>query len=295
MHANQLRVTREMVQELIQEQFPEWRSLEIVQIRSEGTVNAIFGIGQELAARFPLRAGDPRAVAAELVSEAAAGKELAEHTTVPVPRHVALGQPGAGYPQSWAIQTWLAGSTATVDDPGASMEFALDLARFITELRSIDLDGRTFSGDNRGGDIGRHDEWMQECFAMSESLLDVDKMRTMWAHYRTLPDAPAQAMTHGDLIPGNVLVAEGRLVGVLDVGGFGPSDAALDLVSAWHLLDEQPRSLLRQELACGDLEWERGKAWAFEQAMGLVWYYRESNPPMSAFGRRSLERLSAAD
>ena len=36
------------------------------------------------------------------------------------------------------------------------------------------------------------------------------------------------------------------------------------------------------ELACGDLEWWRGAAWAFQQAMGLVWYYRETNPGMSA-------------
>lgn len=293
MHKDQLHVTTEMVQQLIHEQFPRWHGLEVLEVHSEGTVNAIFRIGRALAARFPLRAGDPKAVAAELLSEAVASKELANHTTVPTPVAVGLGKPGAGYPQSWAIQTWLPGSTATVNDPGESTEFAVDLARFITELRSIDLDGRTFSGDNRGGDIARHDEWMQKCFDMSESLLDVDKMRTMWAHYRALPDAATQAMTHGDLIPGNVLVAKGRLVGVLDVGGFGPSDSALDLVSAWHLLDEHPRSVLRNEMRCSDLEWERGKAWAFEQAMGLVWYYRESNPPMSALGQRTLERLSA--
>ena len=40
-------------------------------------------------------------------------------------------------------------------------------------------------------------------------------------------------------------------------------------------------------------EWERGKAWAFEQAMGLVWYYADSNPAMSRMGRRTLERIQA--
>ena len=47
-------------------------------------------------------------------------------------------------------------------------------------------------------------------------------------------------MTHSDLIPGNVLVSAGRLSGILDVGGFGPADPALDLVSAWHLLEAGP-------------------------------------------------------
>lgn len=100
-------------------------------------------------------------------------------------------------------------------------------------------------------------------------------------------------MTHGDLIPGNVLVARGRLVGVLDAGGFGPADPALDLVCAWHLLDAAARARLREDLGCDDLEWQRGKAWAFEQAMGAVWYYRETNPAMSRMGRVTLQRLMA--
>jgi aminoglycoside phosphotransferase (APT) family kinase protein len=100
-------------------------------------------------------------------------------------------------------------------------------------------------------------------------------------------------MTHGDLIPGNVLVSAGRLVGILDVGGLGPADPALDLVGAWHLLDDERRALLRGDLGCGDLEWERGKAWAFQQSIGLVWYYETSNPTMSSLGGRTLGRIAA--
>jgi aminoglycoside phosphotransferase (APT) family kinase protein len=100
-------------------------------------------------------------------------------------------------------------------------------------------------------------------------------------------------MNHGDLIPGNVLVSAGRLAGVLDVGGLGPADPALDLVGAWHLLEPGPRQALRDDLDSPDLEWERGRAWAFVQAMGAVWYYVDSNPPMSRMGRRTLQRLLA--
>jgi aminoglycoside phosphotransferase (APT) family kinase protein len=100
-------------------------------------------------------------------------------------------------------------------------------------------------------------------------------------------------MSHGDLIPGNVLVRDGRLVGVLDAGGFGPADPALDLVSAWHLLDRRPREQLKAAMGCGDVEWARGMAWAFQQAMGLVWYYVRSNPVMSRLGRRTLDRILA--
>jgi aminoglycoside phosphotransferase (APT) family kinase protein len=102
-------------------------------------------------------------------------------------------------------------------------------------------------------------------------------------------------MTHGDLMPGNLVVADGRLAGVLDVGGLGAADPAVDLVVAWHLFDAGPRQVLRAALGCDDLEWERGKAWALEQAVGLVWYYRSSNPVMARTGRRTLARLLADD
>jgi aminoglycoside phosphotransferase (APT) family kinase protein len=163
-------------------------------------------------------------------------------------------------------------------------------------VRAIDTRGRAFSGSGRGGDLQSHDAWMETCFAHSEPLLDVPRLRRMWADMRSLPrGAAGDVMTHGDLIPGNVLVANGRLAGILDVGGLAPADPAVDLVSAWHLLEAGPRQVLREDLGCDDLEWERGKAWAFEQAMGAVWYYVESNPAMSRMGRRTLERLMTDD
>ncbi|MGN9809948.1 phosphotransferase [Micromonospora sp. BQ11] len=89
-----------------------------------------------------------------------------------------------------------------------------------------------------------HDEWLETCFRQSEDLLDVPLLRRIWAELRTLPEVDEDAMCHRDLIPPNVLVEDGRLVGVLDGGGFGPADPALDLVAAWHLLD--PRTIQRR-------------------------------------------------
>jgi len=127
------------------------------------------------------------------------------------------------------------------------------------------------------------------------NLLDVELMRTIWMNLRDLPEVDADTMCHRDLTPPNVLVEGGRLVGILDVGAFGPADPALDLVAAWHLLEAEPRDVLRTTLGCSDIQWARGTAWAFEQAMGLVWYYRESNPVMARTGRLTLARLLARD
>lgn len=158
------------------------------------------------------------------------------------------------------MQTWLSGVVAVDDDPGESVAFAHDLAEFVRGVRAIDTRGRTFSGSGRGGDLRSNDRWTQTCFDRSERLLDVPRLREMWAVMRTLPRTAPDMMTHGDLIPGNVLVSDGRLTGILDVGGLGPADPALDLVAAWHSLEAEPRQVLRDELGCDDLEWERGKA-----------------------------------
>lgn len=116
----------------------------------------------------------------------------------------------------------------------------------------------------------------------------------MWAEFRELPRKAPDVMSHRDLTPGNVLVAGGRLAGILDPGSFGPADPALDLISAWNLLEAEPRQVLRDALQCDGLDWERGKAWAFQQAMGLVWYYADTNPVMSRLGQVILNRISSA-
>ncbi len=294
MHVNQLTVSVETVRELVSQQFPKWRDLPIRHIASQGTVNALFRIGDKLLARFPLEPADNDAMRRSLESEARASRELLGRTRFPTPEPVALGEPGEGYPLPWPVQTWLLGTVATDEDPGESVAFALDLAEFIRGVRAIDTGDQAFDGKGRGGDLRSHDAWMETCFQRSERLLDVPRLRRMWGVLRELPrGAAGDAMTHGDLIPGNVLVANGRLAGVIDVGGLGPADRALDLVGAWHLLEAGPRWVLRDELECDDIEWARGKAWAFEQAMGVVWYYVKTNPAMSQMGRRTLERIMA--
>ena len=292
MHDDQVDVSAAQVSQLVCEQFPQWSRLRVVPVDSAGTVNAIFRLGDGMSARFPLVAEPAAKVGQWLEAEAHAARELVGRSRFATPEPVAIGAPGAGYPMPWSVQTWVAGRDATADDPGASVGFAEDLAEFIVAVRGIDTHGRTFTGTGRGGDLRTHDAWMETCFAESSTLLDVRRLRAVWSRLRVLaPPSRPNVTTHGDLIPGNVLVDHGRLAGVLDVGGLGPADSALDLVCAWHLLDDGPRAKLRTDLGCGVLEWARGQAWAFEQAMGAVWYYARSNPTMSAMGRRTLRRI----
>jgi len=293
MHADQLAVTVETVRRLVDAQFPDWASLPIERVNSEGTVNSIFRLGDRLSARFPLRPAPVDTIRQALRSEADAARLLAGRTRFATPQPVASGEPGLGYPLPWSVQTWLPGITASVADPATSVGFAHDLAEFVACVRAIDTDGHAFTGHGRGGDLRSHDGWMDECFGCSAGLLDVGPVRRLWRRLRDLPRSAPDVMTHGDLTPGNVLVSAGRLAGVLDIGGLAPADPALDLVGGWHLLESRPRRVFRQELECDDLEWERGKAWALEQATGAAWYYATTNLAMSQMGVHTIERILA--
>jgi aminoglycoside phosphotransferase (APT) family kinase protein len=290
-HEDQVDIDTEIAAALIRDQFPEYRDQPIMALRGMGTDRAIFRIGSGLAARFPLRAMDPRDRAAELRAEAAAMTAFAGLAPVATPRPIAIGRPGSLYPMPWAIQTWIEGAVATPDGLADSTAFARDIVTLIGKLRAAETGGRRFDGQGRGGALPDHDGWMETCFANSAGLLDVARLRALWAQLRALPASAPDVMSHRDLIPANLLVRDGRLAGVLDAGRFGPADPALDLVAAWHLFDRARRDILKNELAAGEVEWKRGAAWAFQQAMGLVWYYQKSNPGMSALGRSTLDRL----
>jgi aminoglycoside phosphotransferase (APT) family kinase protein len=295
MHDDQVPVSAELAARLVARQFPQWGALAIRPVRSTGTVHAIFRVGTRRSARFPLRLEPPAAARARLERERLAAVEFADLSPFPCPEPVAIGDPDDGYPMSWAVQTWVPGVVALdVAARGAADAVAADLARLIAALRVADTHGRRFAGDGRGGGLTEHDDWLATCFERSELLVDVSPLRQLWEDLRTLPRAGPDVMAHGDLMPGNLLVRDDRLVGVIDTGDFGPADRALDLVCAWHLFDAGPRDVLRECLGCGDVEWRRGMAWALQQAMGLVWYYHRSHPVVSRIGQRTLARIAAA-
>jgi aminoglycoside phosphotransferase (APT) family kinase protein len=145
MHPGQLDVTTDLVTRLIRSQFPEWGGLRVRGVRSHGTVNALFRIGDDLVARFPILPGDPAAALKELEQEADAARRLRAISPYPTPEPIAIGEPGEGYPLPWAVYTWISGTIAYDADVAGSAAFAEDLATFVRALRSVPTDGRTFT------------------------------------------------------------------------------------------------------------------------------------------------------
>ncbi|HZX06790.1 phosphotransferase, partial [Kribbella sp.] len=128
----------------------------------------------------------------------------------------------------------------------------------------------------------------------SRGMIDVDGLARLWADLRTTPRTEPDVWTHRDLMPGNLLVADGRLAGVIDVGTFTVSDPAMDLQPAWNLLDPTARAAFRAALGSDDAEWRRGMGWSFAQAIGCLWYYIDTNPVMSRTAHHTLTALLTA-
>lgn len=176
MHPGQLEVQSGQVETLISEQFPGWAGQPVVAVPSAGTVNAIFRIGQEpvasATARFPLQPGDVAATWDWLREEAAVATWLNGRVPAPTPIPLGLGQPGAGYPLPWSLQTWLPGVTATSEAVGDSLAFAVDLGRWVAALRAQPTDGRRFSGTWRGGRLTSQDEVVGQTIPAGAHLID---------------------------------------------------------------------------------------------------------------------------
>lgn len=96
---------------------------------------------------------------------------------------------------------------------------------------------------------------------------------------------------HGDLIPGNLLVDQGRLSAVIDWGGIGAGDSAQDLDPTWSVLDPAGAKTFCEAHGVDPQTWLRGRGFALEHAVGAVVYYTPRQHPLAEVMRRSLLRL----
>lgn len=104
-------------------------------------------------------------------------------------------------------------------------------------------------------------------------------------------DGVEPVLLHGDLIPGNLLVSDGRLTSILDWGGLGAGDPAQDPDPAWSVLDEAGAAAFREELDVDESSWLRARGFAVEQAIGGVIYYAPRHHPLGNVMQRTLQRL----
>ncbi len=283
---------------LLATQCPGWAGLPLRPVEATGTSNAMWRLGEHLVLRLPRTADAADGVLTEL----AVLGHLRDRLPVAVPEIAYAGAPTDDYPYPWAVLTWSPGRDAWAClstgelRPGAAEEaLAQALAEIVTTLRQLDPAAfptalaRRRPGE-RGGPIPDLDESVHEWAQLGSAagVLDLDAVLSAWAPLADTAYRGPFVVTHGDLIPGNLLLSGTRLTGVLDWGGAALADPALDLLPAWTLLSGTGRRAFREQLDCQEPEWLRGKAFALQQAIAGVAYYVPRGEAAGLFHARSL-------
>lgn len=172
---------------------------------------------------------------------------------------------------------------------------ARTLAAFLTKLRTIDTLGGPKAGpDNnyRGVALRHLDGRVRQALAQLTTDIDTAAAARLWDDALAAPvwDQPG-VWVHGDLLPGNLLVRDGALAGVLDFGTLGVGDPAVDLMPAWTVFGAGAREAFIQAAAMDEAAWCRAKGWALYGAAVALPYYRDSNPVLAGISRRTLGEL----
>ncbi|HEY8776444.1 MAG TPA: aminoglycoside phosphotransferase family protein [Gaiellaceae bacterium] len=290
MHADEIDTDVALVRRLLAAQFPQWADLAIEPVVSYGTDHDIYRLGDHLAARLP-RIGWATDQAAK---EAKWLPRLAPHLPLAVPVQLALGQPAESYPFEWSIYEWLPGENAnsTIDDLAQA---AVDLAAFVKALRRVDTaDADPRPRGARGGPLADLDEVVRRSIAELGDRIDGRAALRSWEESLNASAWDGEDVwVHGDLLPGNLLVVDGHLSGVIDFGCLNVGDPACDLQPAWNVFADDNRARYRAELEADDASWLRGRGWALFQAVVALPYYWDTNPGMIRQASNALAQVLA--
>ena len=291
MHPDEAAIDLTLATRLIAAQFPRWVHLPLTEVRSAGTDNTVYRLGGDLVVRLPRR----RVVAAETDRLWRWLPRLAPQLPLAVPMPLARGAPGEGFPFPWLVCQWLDGQDVTRDPDIDLADAAGRLGRFVAALHRIDATGAPPT-PFRGGPLRRLDDRVRgEIAALgADGMIEPQLVTAAWGRALAAPAGEgAPVWVHADLYPGNLLARQHRLAAVIDFGGLGSGDPAIDLLPAWSWLTGPASSRFRAEAAPDDATWARGRGWALGLALGAVRYYRDANPAQAAGGLRTIAAVLA--
>ena len=283
MHADEVVTDVDLVRRLLAAQFPQWAGLPLERVPSSGTVNALYRLGDDRVVRLPRRGEWAPTIERELEWL----PQLAPLLPVAIPLPVARGAPTEEYEWPWAVYAWLDGETP----PIGGLTDVASLVRFVAALHAIELDGPAASR----GPLPSRDEPARAALEELEGVIDTRAATAAWEEaLRAPPWRGGRVWTHGDLLPGNLLVSDGRLTAVLDWGGAGIGDPASDLLVAWAALPALLRDAFRAGLAVDDAMWARGRGWALSVALIALPYYELTNPRFADLARHMIREVLTA-
>ncbi|WP_231494790.1 aminoglycoside phosphotransferase family protein [Cellulomonas sp. KRMCY2] len=293
MHDDERDIDAGLVRRLLAAQLPQWAGLPLTPVRSAGTDNAMFRLGDDMAVRLPRV---PWAVE-QVAKEQTWLPRLAPLLPLAVPELLGTGAPGAGYDWPWSVYRWLDGVDATVE-PVADLHRAADeLGGFVAALRRVDPTGGPPPGEHnsgRGVPLAARDTATRAAITSLVGMIDTDAATAAWEAALRAPvwDGPP-AWIHGDLHAANLLVRQGELSAVIDFGCLGVGDPAGDVSAAWVFCSAGTRDTFRAAAQPDDAMWARGRGWALSPALIALPYYRTSNPVLAGIARRAIDEVLA--
>jgi aminoglycoside phosphotransferase (APT) family kinase protein len=286
MHPDEVPVDDALVRGLLREQFPQWADESLLRIVDAGTDNAIYRLGETMGIRLPRI----HWAEAQIDKECRWLGRLAGGLPLPVPVPLARGRPGHGYPFPWLVYPWLEGVSldrVTVDSWDV---IARELAAFIVALERLPTSDAP-PPRRRGTPMAQYDSAVRWGLDKLDGLIDADKARRVWRDALDTGEWPHDPVwVHGDLLPGNLLVREDRLSGVIDWSGAGVGDPACDGMVAWSLPPDARRTF-RDAVAFEDTVWARARGWVVEQTILYIPYYSRTLPVAV---EQAKQRLKAA-
>lgn len=293
MHDDEIDTSISLVTCLLAQQFPHWANLHIEPVRSAGTDNALYRLGDEMVVRLPRI----HWAVDQIDKEQEWLPRLAPHLPVAVPAQLAKGKPGEGYPWDWSICRWVDGENMTFEGLADPCRAAEDVAHFIGALQRIDTTGGPTPATHnlsRGKPLATRDAQTREAIAALRGTIDTDAATAAWeAALEAAEWNHPPVWFHGDMLPGNLLFKQDRLSGVIDFGTLGVGDPACDLMIAWSLFAGESREVFRATLAVDDATWARGRGWALSQALIFIPYYVNTNPVGVACARHAIDEVLA--
>jgi aminoglycoside phosphotransferase (APT) family kinase protein len=152
--------------------------------------------------------------------------------------------------------------------------------------------GPLAAASSRGGPLANRDASTREAIAALQGEIDTDAATAAWEKALEAPDwGRPPVWLHGDLLPGNVLVEDGRVSAVIDFGSFAVGDPACDTMIAWSLFSGKSRERYRAALGVDDATWARGRGCALSQALIALPYYLNTNPVIVGTSRRAIAEV----
>lgn len=274
-----------LVRKLIDGQFPSWRELEIRPVAQSGHDNRTFHLGDEMTVRLP---SGPEYVA-QIEKEARWLPALRGKLSLPISCPVALGRPTDDYPYPWSVNRYIEGDTAAADHVLSMETFAAELSAFLKELQTIDTEGAPMAGAHnffRGASPAVYSEQVEHALRMPEKEWQAPKIEAIWKKAVASEWGHPPVWIHGDIAPGNLLVKNGHLCGVIDFGIMGIGDPACDYAMAWTFFDQSSRRRFLQGLDAATVD--RARGWALWKALIT---YRDADQRAAENARFTLKSL----